>query len=95
MHLDDYVPGALMRDLAGHDHAPRAFLVYLHLWSRARGGKAVTTVAISHRHLADATGLSKTTVQRALARLKQRRLLRVQQASATAVPVYTVLRPWR
>ena len=35
--LDDYVMDVLMRDLVGHDRAPSAFLVYLHLWSESEG----------------------------------------------------------
>ena len=44
--------------------------------------------------LAVDTGLSKSAVQRGLRTLVRRRLLRVEKASRTAVPAYTVLRPW-
>jgi DNA-binding GntR family transcriptional regulator len=44
--------------------------------------------------LAVDTGLSKTAIQRALRTLKRRRLVRVERASPTAVPLYTPLRPW-
>jgi hypothetical protein len=40
------------------------------------------------------TGLSKSAVQRGVRTLLRRRLIRVEKASPTAVPGYTVLRPW-
>jgi hypothetical protein len=45
--------------------------------------------------IAEATGLSKRAVQDALGRLAKRKLLTVARERITAVPVYTVLRPWR
>jgi DNA-binding GntR family transcriptional regulator len=44
--------------------------------------------------VAAATGLSKRAVQDAIWRLAKRRLLGIERASITAVPVYTVRRPW-
>jgi DNA-binding GntR family transcriptional regulator len=41
------------------------------------------------------TGLSKRSVQSALGWLVRRKLIAVQRQSITAIPVYTVLRPWR
>jgi DNA-binding MarR family transcriptional regulator len=92
--IDRYVLESLMADLVGHDRSPSAFLVYLALWARggARRGAAVT---ISHRELAEETGLSKSAVQSAIHRLTRRRLVSVARASATATPEYSVLRPWR
>jgi DNA-binding MarR family transcriptional regulator len=92
--IDRYVLESLMADLVGHDRSPSAFLVYLALWARggARRGAAVT---ISHRELAEETGLSKSAVQSAIRRLTRRRLVSVARASATATPEYSVLRPWR
>ena len=89
--LDPYVLETLMPDLVGHDRQPAAFLVYLHLAHRA--GRAHAARA-SLRDLAADTGLSKTTVQRAVRTLVRRRLLRVEKGSPTAVPAYSVLRPW-
>ena len=82
-----------MADLVGHDHSPSSFLVYLTLWARAglrRGAKA----RLSHRQLAEETGLSKSSVQAAVRNLVRRRLITVTRVSATATPEYTVLRPW-
>jgi hypothetical protein len=44
--------------------------------------------------MAVATGLSKSAVQAAMRTLARRRLIRGVRASVTAVPAYTVLRPW-
>ena len=94
MTIDDYVIDVLMRDLVGHDHAPSAYLVYLHLWSQTMGQR-VKTVRLSHQMVADATGLSKSAVQAGFRCLLRRRLLRVSRDSATAIPEYQVARPWR
>lgn len=91
--VDAYVLNVLLRDLVGHDQKPSAFLVYLCLWSRAAEGPG-RTVRISHRMLADATGLSKSAVQAGVKHLVRRRLLRVQRRSRTATPEYTLNRPW-
>jgi hypothetical protein len=56
-----------MRDLAGHDHAPSAYLMYLHLWSQTIG-RRVKAVRLSHQAIADATGLSKSAVQTGIRR---------------------------
>jgi hypothetical protein len=92
--VDDYVLDTLMRDLVGHDRHPSAFLVYLHLWRETHGrGGSETQAALLD--IADATGLSKRSVQDALGSLAKRKLITVSRESITAVPVYTVLRPWR
>jgi DNA-binding FadR family transcriptional regulator len=52
-------------------------------------------ILASLRELAEATGLSKRAVQEGLRRLSRRRLVAVERTSSTAVPAYTVLRPWR
>lgn len=91
--LDDYVVDTLMADLVGHDHAPSAFLVYLKLWHEAGGPGR--TVQISLSTLAVETGLSKSSVQAALGRLRKRGCLSTRRGSATAVPVHMVLAPWR
>lgn len=91
--LDSYVVDALLPDLVAHDRAPSALLVFLVLWRRSRGAGA-NTVQLSLIDIATATGLSKRAVQIAIGRLVKRRLLHVQRESVTAVPVYTVRRPW-
>ncbi len=92
--LDEYIIDGLMPDLVGHDRQPSAFLVYLLLWRQTHGaGSPATQIAL--RDLADATGLSKRSIQAALSRLARRKLIRVERESITAIPVYTVCRPWR
>ena len=91
--VDAYVLDTLMADLVGHDRQPSAFLVYLVLWRRTHGaGKDAAQVSLFD--LATGTGLSKRAVQEALRWLSRRRLLSIQRESITAIPVYTVRRPW-
>lgn len=92
--LDDYVIDVLMRDLVGHDRAPSAFLVYLHLWGESEKHKK-TGVRASHQTIAEATGLSKSAVQKGVRCLVGRKLLRSHKDSVTATPEYRVLRPWK
>lgn len=91
--LDAYIVRTLMRDLLGHDHKPAAFAVYL--WLATEVQRTGANVAISYAALAEETGLSRSATQSAVAWLVQRELLRVTHASATAIPEYTVLQPWR
>ena len=93
IELDEYVVETLMRDLVGHDRQASAFLVYVYLWwltDRAAEGR----VTISLNELAEGTGVSKRAVQDALARLHKRKLISIKRESITAVPEYSVLRPW-
>lgn len=92
--LDPYIIDSLMADLVGHDRQPSAFLVYLTLTRRAVSLHR-PQIAMALLDIAEATGLSKRTVQSAIAHLVYRRLLAVDRESPTAVPTYTVLRPWR
>ena len=69
-------------------------MVYLFLWRLAHGSGAATT-QVALRDIAEGSGLSKRAVQGALGWLVKRRLIGVARASITAVPVYTVLRPWK
>ena len=92
--VDAYVIDSLMADLIGHDHQPSAFVVYLYLWRHARG-RVTKRATASLQQIAADTGLSKSAVQQAVRTLKRRRLVLSQQTSATAVPEYTLLRPWR
>ena len=91
--FDPYLVDSLMPDLVGHDRQPSAFLVYLYLSHRAARARA-RSVAISLQGLAADTGLSKSAVQAGLRTLVRRRLLRADKRARTAVPSYTVLRPW-
>ena len=93
LRLDPYVVESLLPDLVGHDRSPSSFLVYLALWGHTglrRGARA----RLSHRQLAEETGLSKSSVQGAVRNLVRRRLIAVTRRSATATPEYAVLRPW-
>jgi len=92
--VDDYVLDVLMRDLIAHDQKPAAYLVYLHLY-----GQAVRQhwkpVPGSLRTIADATGLSKSAVQIALAHLRRRQLIASTAEHMTATPRHRVFRHWR
>lgn len=92
--IDDYVLDVLMRDIVGHDQQPAAFLVYLYLLGRA-ARQHWRPVKASLRILADETGLSKSAVQSAIARLQYRQLVKTSRAHRTAVPAHRVLRHWR
>jgi hypothetical protein len=45
--------------------------------------------------LSDRTGLSKRAIQRSVAWLEARELVKVARKSKTAVPEYAVLAPWQ
>ena len=94
LQIDPYIIDTLLPDLVGHDRQPSAFIVYLHLW-RATHGNCRATTQIALQDIAEMTGLSKRSVQTALAWLMKRKLIAVERRSITAIPVYTVLRPWR
>ena len=94
IHIDAYVLDVLMRDLIGHDGTPCTFFVYLWLWT-AGERRASRTVAASYQTIAHGTGLSKTSVQKAIAHLLRRKLLSVTRKSPTATPAYTLHRHWR
>ncbi len=94
LQLDDYVIDTLMRDLIGHDRQPSAFVVYLLLWRHSREHRA-PTVQMALQDIAELTGLSKRSVQTALAWLSKRKLIAVARGGITAIPVYTVQQPWR
>ena len=91
--IDRYVLDTLMRDLVGHDRQPSAYLVYLFLWQETHGKKQQTT-QMALIDIAEGVGLSKRGVQDALGHLSKRKLIEVERKSITAVPVYSVLRPW-
>ena len=92
--IDDYVLDVLMPDLVGHDRQPAAFLVYLYLYRHAQRQKW-RPVTASLRMVAEATGLSKSTAQIALEKLRARQLIRSTKDFVTAMPQHRVLRHWR
>ena len=92
--VDRYVFDTLMHDLIGHDRAPSAFVVYLHLWRHSLAAGA-RTIQMSLREIAEGTGLSKRGVQEALSVLARRRLVGIAREGITDIPEYTLQRPWR
>src|SRR5438093_13158733 len=89
--VDHYIVDVLLRDLVGHDGSPAAFLVYLLLWRRT-GGRAATSVRLSHRQIAEDTGLSKSAVQQALRILHRRGLVQSKQQHQTDTPMHPLRR---
>jgi hypothetical protein len=89
--IDPYVLDTLMRDLVGHDRRPASYLVYLAILLAARGKAA----ALSHQQLADRTGLSKRSVQEAIAHLSSRQLVAVERRARTEAALLKPLTPWR
>jgi DNA-binding transcriptional ArsR family regulator len=92
--LDTYVLDVLMRDLVGHDKKPSAFIVYLYLAVRIER-EMKHGVEASYGTIAAATGLSKSSVQHAVAHLKKRKLISISMESATSTPRYSLHRHWR
>ena len=90
--LDGYILDTLMPDLVGHDRQPAAFLVYLYLWRNVSGKRSQHQRSL--KEISEGTGLSKRGVQEAINRLVKRELISVKRKSITAVPKYTVHRPW-
>jgi hypothetical protein len=93
LKVDPYVVDVLLPDLVGHDKRPAAFILYVWLWATTRGQDRGTAF-LSYQALTDRTGLSKSAVQRAVAWLVRRQLVKVRRRSATSVPEYAVLTPW-
>ncbi len=91
--VDEYVIDVLLPDLTGHDHSPPAFLVYLILWT-ALYREEEKRVALSLQKISEATGLSKSAVQKAVRLLKRRGLIKVFKARPTGVPEYELVRHW-
>lgn len=89
LELDRYVLDTLMRDLVRHDRRPSAFLVYL-----AIAGQA-TNAGLSYADLASATGLSRRSVQDAIAHLAKRKLIEIHRGGLTETAFYRALSPWR
>jgi DNA-binding transcriptional ArsR family regulator len=94
LSLDPYITDTLMRDVLGHDRAPSAFALYLWLWRHTRGvGRAA--IGASLQEMASETGLSKSSVQNALRRLRRRKLVAVRRGGPTQACHYEVLEPWK
>jgi hypothetical protein len=91
--VDVYVLDVLLRDLVGHDKQPAAFLVFLHLYGVA-ARQGWRPAAASLRHIAEATGLSRSAVQVAVQTLRRRELIATQSSHSTATPRHRVLRHW-
>jgi DNA-binding GntR family transcriptional regulator len=91
--VDDYVADVLLRDLAGHDHSPASFAVYLLLWRRTIGRRR-KWARLSHRDIALETGLSRSAVQGALRILHRRGLVKSRRRHETDTPEHSVQRPW-
>jgi hypothetical protein len=94
LQIDEYILDTLMVDLIGHDRQPSAYLVYLFLWRQTHGNKSASA-RVALQDIAEQTGLSKRSVQSAIAWLARRKLLTMSRESITAIPVYTIMRPWR
>jgi hypothetical protein len=90
---DEYVIDVLLPDLAGHDRAPNAFLVYVVIWAALFRAEQ-RSIAMSLQQMADLTGLSKSAVQSAVRLLKRRSLIVALKRSPTAVPEYELPRHW-
>jgi len=89
--IDRYVIETLLPDLVGHDRRPSAFLVYMVILAAGTEGR----VALSHAQLAERTGLSRRSVQTAVALLRRRQLIEVGRRGATDISEYRALSPWR
>ena len=94
VRIDRYILDTLLGDLVGHDRSPASYVVYLYLWNRTFGA-GEKSVRLSHRMIAEDTGLSKSGVQAALRHLSRRKLVRSVRATLTATPEHFVARPWR
>jgi hypothetical protein len=91
--IDEYVLDVLLPDLVRHDHSAPAFLVYLVLWTALfRAGER--RIPMSLRQIAEASGLSKSAVQKAIQLLQRRHLVQVRRRSPTSTPEYELIRHW-
>ena len=90
IEVDPYVVEVLLPDLVGHDRRASAYLVYL-IVAASPAGK----LAASHGQLAEKAGLSRRSVQSAVAHLAQRGLLEIARRGQTEVTEYRALQPWR
>jgi hypothetical protein len=91
--IEAYLIDCLLPDLVGHDRLLSSFIVYLFLYRQA-SQHANWSVRLSHQAIANATGLSRSAVQSALAHLQKRQLIATARPHPTAVPLHRVQRPW-
>src|SRR5688572_4831610 len=91
--LDPYIVDVLLPDLVGHDKRASAFVLYLWLYAMTKGARRKSAF-FSYQMLCDRTGLSKRAVQRGVAHLLRRQLVKVHRKTPTAVPEYSVGTPW-
>ena len=91
--VDAYVLDALMPDLVGHDRRPAAFILYLFLWRKTRGGTRPAVLSLSM--LSDGTGLAKRSVQTALQHLVRRDLVGSRRSTPTSAPTISLRCHWR
>jgi hypothetical protein len=91
--FDAYVIDSLLPDLVGHDRRPAAFVLFVYLWRKTRGGGRPAVLSL--RMMADGTGLSKRSVQLALQHLERRSLVHTRRVNATAAPTVTLDCHWR
>lgn len=94
LRLDPYITDTLMRDLVSHDRTPATFVVFLWLW-RQTHAQGHEKVGASLADIAHATGLSKSSVQNAVRRLVQRRLIASARSGPTVAPIYQVNETWK
>jgi DNA-binding MarR family transcriptional regulator len=92
--IDTHIIDTLMRDLVNHDRAPSSFILYLFLWRQTRG-EGRDNFGASLQELATETGLSKSSVQNALRRLKRRGLVSAKTQGPTSACFYQAHEPWR
>jgi hypothetical protein len=91
--IDEYVLDVLLPDLVGHDRSAPAFLVYLVLWT-SLFRSSERRVKMSLRQLAEACGLSKSAVQKAVRLLARRHLIQIRRSTSTSKPEYELVRHW-
>ena len=87
--VDNYVFDSLLPSIEN----PAAALLYLYLWRRTIGFQKLS-VELSHQILSDAVGISKRTVQEAIALLNDKGLVKTTRAYSTAIPRHTIQKPW-
>lgn len=93
MSVDAYVIDSLLADLVGHDRRPAAFVLFLFLWRKTRGGSRPAVLSLGM--MSDGTGLAKRTVQQSLQHLERRGLVDSRRATSTSAPSLRLHCQWR